>query len=345
VSRACVWTVIVETALYFPHIRVPETSWFAQILLYWDKAAAIVPYSLSTDESSVGRYMTQLARARLVEFISPDEHLGRYDEAFCANFLALVQTHALMEALEPRRSTRLHAEKMSWALFEQLRQLGLATFGQGPEYEQWWRVEQNTADLYMAYLASAISGVRAGTYPVTDQAAALATLTPPSGDVMARLQDLRYAAITQALPAPSSAVAPEELRRFKDQHQMQLRRLRHHLDGRLADLAMIEHPALRQVKADAVLDEIRDEVAVLRELMERRRWPPILMIGVGGVVGAALGAASGIATAGGTLALGLQVASGAVSMTGTTYQAARIFREPRFNKRAPLAYAALAGKL
>jgi hypothetical protein len=93
--------VIVETALYFPHIRVPETSWFAQILLYWDKAAAIVPYSLSTDESSVGRYMTQLARARLVEFISPDEHLGRYDEAFCANFLALVQTHALMEVPEP----------------------------------------------------------------------------------------------------------------------------------------------------------------------------------------------------------------------------------------------------
>jgi hypothetical protein len=61
VPRACVWTVIVETALYFPHIRVPETSWFAQILLYWDRAAAIVPYSLSTDESSVGRYMTQLA--------------------------------------------------------------------------------------------------------------------------------------------------------------------------------------------------------------------------------------------------------------------------------------------
>ncbi len=99
--------------------------------------------------------MTQLARARLVEFISPDEHLGRYDEPFCANFLALVQTHALMEVPEPRRSTRLHAEKMSWALFEQLR------------------------------------------------------------------------------------------------------RLRDHLDGRLADLAMIEHPALRQVKADAVLDEIR----------------------------------------------------------------------------------------
>lgn len=64
-------TVTVETALYFPHIRVPETSWFAQILLYWDQAAAIVPYSVSTDESTVGRYIIELAQARLVEFVYP----------------------------------------------------------------------------------------------------------------------------------------------------------------------------------------------------------------------------------------------------------------------------------
>ena len=30
-----------ETALYFPYIRVPETSWFTQILLYYETGTVI----------------------------------------------------------------------------------------------------------------------------------------------------------------------------------------------------------------------------------------------------------------------------------------------------------------
>src|SRR6266568_7415521 len=34
------------------------------------------------------------------------------------------------------------------------------TYEKGPEWEAWWQVEVATADLYMAYLACAISGAR-----------------------------------------------------------------------------------------------------------------------------------------------------------------------------------------
>jgi hypothetical protein len=32
-----------EVALYFPNIAVPQTPWFTQVLLCWDRAASIVP--------------------------------------------------------------------------------------------------------------------------------------------------------------------------------------------------------------------------------------------------------------------------------------------------------------
>jgi hypothetical protein len=101
----------------------------------------------------------------------------------------------------------------------------------------------------------------------------------------------------------------------------------------------------RQVKRAEFRPADRAVLAVLREQMERRHWPRIVMVGIGGVVGAALAMASGVVTAGGTLALGLAVAGGTVSLAGAGYQATSIFREPRFNKRAPLAYAALAADL
>jgi len=49
-----------ETALYFPYIRIPENAWFSQILLYWDRAATIVPREIQDDSGIVGRYMREL---------------------------------------------------------------------------------------------------------------------------------------------------------------------------------------------------------------------------------------------------------------------------------------------
>jgi hypothetical protein len=337
-----------KTALYFPYIRVPETSWFTQILLYWDNAATIVPWSISQDQSMLGRYMTELSQTRppLLQFIHPDSEVWPDNAPFYENFLKLVEAHEieLPNMQGPRRYTRVHTDKMGMVLFEQLRARNLAIFEEGPEHENWWSIEENTADLYMAYLASFISGARTGTYPVTDQTRALATLTPSPGDVMMRLRELRYAAITAALPAPSSALPAHELRTFKDQHEEQLLRLRNHIDRKLVDLAL-DDTALREVNANIVLGDIKDEIGVLREQMERRDWPRIVMIGIGGVVGAALAMASAVATAGGTLALGLAAGAGGVSLAREGYQAIDIFREPRFNRRAPLAYAALAADL
>jgi hypothetical protein len=92
----------------------------------------------------------------------------------------------------------------------------------------------------MAYLASAISGARPNTVPVTDRSEAVATLGGGSGSFDQRLEALRYALVTQALPAPHAPIGAVELRAFKEKHGEQLQRCRVHLDARLADLAAVD---------------------------------------------------------------------------------------------------------
>lgn len=80
-------------------------------------------------------------------------------------------------------------EKMSADMFHRLEDRGLARHvpGGGP----WWQVESSVADLYMAYLASALSAAHPGTAPVSDTSRAIATLGDPQLSFSDRLNALR----------------------------------------------------------------------------------------------------------------------------------------------------------
>jgi hypothetical protein len=331
----------VDTALYFPHIRVPQTAWFSQVLLYWDGAAAIVPEGVERDEAYLGPYMAELIRAGAVELVRPDEALGRASDRFTEEFLARLEPP---DGTPARRWTPVHTSKLDWSVFVELRDRGLARPCSGPGWSPWFEVEGATAGRYLAYLAGALCGLRTHLFPVTDSGAAVAALGP-AGDTAARLRALRYAAVTGALPAPAGPVPVRELLSFKQDQADRLRRLKLHLDGRLADLAATDDGELRRVKTQAALQEIADEVAVLREQMTGRRWPKVALVGVGGVAAAALALASSALTGGGALALGLAVGSGVASLGGASYQAVDLVRSPRLDRRAPLVYAALAADL
>jgi hypothetical protein len=330
-----------ETALYFPHIRVPRTPWFSQVLLYWDAAAAIIPSGLERDEAYLGSYMSELIRAGLVTVIRPDEALMRASDGFEREFLTLLGSRPAMPATESERWTPVHCDKLGWSIFQHLADRGLARPADGPGWSSWWEVEKQTAELYLTYLAGAICGSRQGFSPVADSTDPVAALARPGAEVTARLRALRYAVVSRALPVPAGPVPVAELKSFKDRHHDGLRRLRVHLDGRLTDLAAIDDEDLRRVKADSVVQEISDEVAVLREQMARRAWPGVLLVGVGGVVGSALATATGVATGGNALILGLAVGGGVASLGSASHRAFELARAPRVDRRAPLVYAAL----
>jgi hypothetical protein len=339
-----------ETALYFPLMRVPEASWFTQVLLYWDGAASIIPRSLlgspESDRdvdhciSEFGSYTYGLIRAGLVRPYDPTwllrEHSGRGD--FYGQFLILLEEQGLQRSLD--RFTRLHIAKGDYSLFGVLERLAVAS-KTSPE---WYEVEKRTADLYMAYLAGAICGYE-DFFPVADTGEYLSMFVPSSGETPARLRTLRYEAITEVLPVPSRPVAPAELASFKDRHGEELHRLRVHLDGRLADLATVDDPFLHDTMKEGIFQEIADEVAVLKEQMSKRRWPRVALVGIGGILASALSIGTAIADGGSALALSLGIGAGVVSMGPAGFEAADLLGSPQSNKRSPLAYAALAETL
>lgn len=330
-----------DTALYFPHIRVPQTAWFSQILLYWDRAASIVPRG-----HGLGGYMEELAQADLLDFIDPDQAIWQHREEFDSAFWRL-SLQMVAPPDQDRTFTKLHYSKASRQLFDELAGRGVAVragdWRRGDD-DEWWMVETHVAYAYMSYLASAISGSRQATIPVTDKVQTVGALTGSHETLEQQLAQLRYAAINQALPVPACPIPVRELCQFKERHGEQLRRCRTYLDGKLADLVEIEDGAVRKIKAQAFLQEVSDDVAVLQEAMTKRRWPQIL-VSVGGVLGAVLAAAGSVATGGSPLIIGLALGAGVLQVGAAGHAANELARLPRYDKRSPLAYAARVGKL
>jgi hypothetical protein len=194
-----------ETALYFPYMAVPQTPWFTQVLLYWDRAATIMPDSRKEELLAKNPYMSELDNSHFLEYIKPDHHLwpGNVQEEFYNGFLDLLGD---TEGPIPDSGfSRVHIDKLPVRLFQELERRELATKERGEEWDSYWQVEATTADKYMAYLASVISGARIDTYPVTDSEVKVAMLNgTANGDIKDRLSVLRYAAITEAAGAPGS---------------------------------------------------------------------------------------------------------------------------------------------
>ena len=131
---------------------------------------------------------------------------------------------------------------------------------------------------------------------------------------------------------------------FKDKYCDELRRLRVYIDGRLAEMATIEDEVVRRARVASTLQEISDDVAALTEQMDKRQWPKASLVGVGGVVSSALTGAQAIATGGAALNVGLAVGAAALAAGVQGYQAVEMMG-PRYNRRAPLVYAALTSRL
>jgi len=328
----------VDTALYFPYIRVPQSVWFTQVLLYWDDAASIIPTRIQYDQQELGAYTSELMREGLLRSVMPEQVLNHNFRAFSEGFLALLEDHQPLGSIDAGQGQLIHEEKMGVEVYRNLEARGLVR--RLPESYGWWVVEFSTAALYMAYLTGAVCGADSDLFPVTDSAEAIALLGQPSPPVAAQLKTLRYEALTQALPAPSRPVSPVQLRDFKESHGDDLRRLRRHLNGEIARIAAIDDPDLRDATKDGIFQSIEDDVARLREQITRRDWPRIVFVGFAGVVAAAMAAADAIITPGTALIHGLGIGSTAIAISPALAGVADTVRRPRFDRNSPFVYAA-----
>ena len=206
--------------LYFPYIQIPESPWLTQMLLYWDQVASIVPYDFIAEPEALGPYMRSLVTEELVLQVSPEAYIPdvpRFTESFQRYLNGLVDIGARRQRFDQKDTIRIHMEKVG-PIGDRLKDEGLARLERYP----WYDVESQTADDFMAYLATVLGQIpEIASTPVTDQDQSLEALVSAGVaplDVEVQLDTLRLRILDRVLPTPDHAVNAEELRRFRDQH-------------------------------------------------------------------------------------------------------------------------------
>ncbi|MCD8388465.1 MAG: hypothetical protein LUD17_16525 [Bacteroidales bacterium] len=135
--------------LYYPFIEFHNEDWVKRALLYWDKVLRIVPDGYCPKDSSLIR---ELKDAGLIKDITAkEENLRDAQNEFTKRFRDTWLVRKIEECKNDPQS-RLHISKVSSALLEKLRGLGI-DMGDGP----WARVPKEIGGFYMMTLANAIA--------------------------------------------------------------------------------------------------------------------------------------------------------------------------------------------
>lgn len=327
--------------LYFPYIRVPQNEWFIRVLLYWDQVGSIVPYEYIFAPERLGSFMRELVTAGLVKQVQPGAYIHDIPN-FNGAFLDLIDKNEIIQQARERpheefSTVRIHLEKLH-PVAKELGRRRLAR--ESPQYP-WFEVEQLTANLFMAYLASVLGRVRdLQMTPITDQTEMLSVFSssPQESLSSAALTDrLRMCLLEGILPAPTGGIPVKELATFKDQHRDLLSRFRRHIEAFLIDVSLIADPARKQERIDYFRKDSQDQISEIRSRMVERRWPRIVFGTFSGLVAAAIPGAAGIAT--GSVESALSALPGLVTAVYSAFAGAT---QQKDILRAPLAYAALA---
>lgn len=258
-----------DAVLYFPFIRVPESDWLTRMLLYWDSVGTIVPYEFLQEPERLGPHTQGLVREELIQPVYPGAYV--YDlPGFEEEFLGFL--HSVGPELETRRErfqagqhAPIHLEKLG-ALGRSLEDLQLAK-----EDGNWSLVELETAEEFMAYLASVLGQLpEVQAIPVTDRDTGVARLTRHSADsgTEARLKSLRMAIIEDIFPSPSRPLEAADIAAFKRNHGDLMRRFRLEVEKEVISLADLENEELRQAAAHNLSDRIREDIREIESKLQ-----------------------------------------------------------------------------
>lgn len=261
--------------LYFPSIRVPESNWLTQMLLYWDQVSSIIPYEFMMHPEELGPYMQSLLREELVFQVMPGIYIfdmPNFFEKFNGYIEGLgPQMDARRENLQRGNASRIHIEKLG-DLGDMLVRHRLAS----PQQYPWYDVERETADDFMSYLAASLGQLPAvDSSPVTDDNAYLgrfARAGVAQNALSHQLESLRIQVLDHVLPVPKRAVEPSKIRTFKDRHRDKLGDFRRRVERELIDALNVSDPELRQRRLDLFFDEAEVRIQEIQEDMRGAGW-------------------------------------------------------------------------
>lgn len=262
-----------SSVIYFPHIKVPNSKWSMQVLLYWDKVYSIVPGDILKRPDELGQRMRNLIDEGLVNPIVPKDYVehGHFTQGFI-DFLDS-QYGSPRGPMKRIEKSGIHYEKLPSDLLEELIARGLASRGDGI----WCDVESHTADQYMTYLAGFL-GRQINARPITDNLNDFGSLNPDYNLNYNRfdseIEQMRGTILLDVLPMPGGINA-EEISNFKKDHKKELTRFRDEIELFLPDLANTSNLSVREKKLSQFKTRMNHRINELSEDMKSRGWTNI----------------------------------------------------------------------
>lgn len=250
-----------SNVLYFPYIKVPKSTWFTRMLLYWDSVGTIVPYDFFENPDALGEHTKGLFERELVKPIPPGRYIydiAAFDSAF-GNFLGnpTINLELRRQLLEEGHVFKIHMEKMG-PIEDLLVGLGLAKRTTYP----WFKVECNTANEFMAYLAGCLGKVpEINSMPVTDEEDNLHVFLESEKDekqTTDELNHLRIEVLEKVFPAPNHPLPAEDIENFKRKYGEKLRTFRRAVEKEIIELAQLGNPVHRRRRIEIFEDEIQE---------------------------------------------------------------------------------------
>jgi uncharacterized protein DUF6236 len=294
-----------DKVLYFPYIRVPNSEWFTQVLLYWDEVGSIVPYEYVEKPEKLGLHMRELVQFELVRQIFPGQHIHAIPY-FTEAFLEFVDSPGFPVKpgsvnLDSVETSRIHIEKLD-RIADELVKRRLARKRKRP----WFDVESTVADQFMTYLASVLSQTNdLRSVPITDQERSLVNFSlpaAPTDDWRQELDRIRPIILQDLLPVPAGGIPPEELASFKSDHLQDLGEFRRKIESFLAEIVSLPDSRLADYRIELFKQQAQVDIDKLMEIMQTRGWRRVGLGSFLALSAAALSVADGITT-GGTLTL------------------------------------------
>lgn len=273
-----------DRLLYFPYIRIPQTKWLTQTLLYWDQVSTIVPMEFIANPESLGPYMQRLVQEELVRQVIPGQYIHEIPnfEAAFGRYIA-----DLGPALDARRTSfpreaglHIHIEKMG-GIGDMLVDQGLARSRNYP----WYEVEPASANDFMSYLAAVLGQLPSiDSSPITDERINLRNFSDARpfshagqtrGLVVQRLQPLRISVLDKILPIPNHPIEPGVIRAFKEKHHEMLVDFRRRVERELIMAASISNRTLRQRNLEIFYEEAAESIKEIQASMHDARWDTV----------------------------------------------------------------------
>lgn len=336
-----------ENLLYYPYINVPKTDWTLRTLLYYNQVGSIVPQDYFYEPEKYDGFMRELVRNELVLPINPIEVLSNPWEV-SKPFIKYVESKDFK--LKQRRKQfkegkygrinqnkfdlsgpRIHIDKFDGEIFYQLEQAGLAQ----RDDNEWFIVEQRTANDLMSFLASVIGG-KLDYLPTTDkQVRKLPFTNSKKVYKTKRKENIRREIILKELIPFPEEINLKKLRSFKETHYELLNRFKNRVELITLDQNVDEDSQLFK----ETINELNFRKEELSAKMNEKKLGKLFYGTVCGITGAIIG----LETAGRPGAI-VGSLSALPSFVNAVHSALQIERVENITDQSGMKYLALVDK-